>query len=110
MPLISFSDYLRSKSVDERTLTAAQHAVEFARFQTDTAPPLVAVDGSGQEVQIGDMVTLTLKVTGIHPETKPANVDGKAVEIRVLQLSRVVEGAPEPRNLLNCDATWTKKV
>lgn len=77
---LSFSDWLKARGIDEGSLHGNREAEDrrnqlFNFFSHDKAepPPPPAADASGAALKVGDLVTLTLRVSGIkeHTSQKP---------------------------------------
>lgn len=77
MTPVSFSEYLKQSGIDEATLNLpAEHAhkrddrrrqlLSFHQQALADPPPAEATDSAGQSIKIGDTVTITLVVTGVH--------------------------------------------
>jgi hypothetical protein len=97
----AFSDYLKASNIDEATLgipdnlshkreDRRRQLLAFHQQALADPPPPVAKDSTGAEVKIGDTVTITLVVTGIH--AVPDDYDRGLVGRTYLNLARVVEG------------------
>ncbi len=67
---VSLSDWLQGRGIDEGKLTPERHAQLRNFFLHDQAEaalhPETVLDGAGQELKIGDLVTITYRVTGLH--------------------------------------------
>ena len=91
---MTFSEFCKSRGVDEAKLSASERAFAMKMFGLESAPepeqPRTAKCGCGGTVCVGETVTLTLKVTGIHHYTgSPAH---GIPDREVLNLAMTLDG------------------
>jgi hypothetical protein len=107
----TFSEYLKARNIDESKLSPEERAFAAKMFgveaQPEAAPIQATKDGAGEELKVGDTVTITYKVTGIHPIIDPES--GKHLEDRHdINLSRVLADG-SARHTISCPSHWVKK-
>ena len=106
----SFSDWLKSRGIDEAALDGQRHAQlhNFWKHDTEEAKlhPEFVKDCDGADVKIGDTVTVTYRVTGTHhlPDDPARGTKGRTA----VNLSKITKGGDEV-HALTCESTEVKK-
>jgi hypothetical protein len=108
----NFSEWLKLRGHDETALPQ-ERLNQFMNFfkgeQADLAanPPPVAKDSAGAVVNVGDVVTISLKVTGIHPYIDPET--GKVMDgVAALNLGRILADG-SASHAFSLASSWVKK-
>jgi hypothetical protein len=101
MATSTFSDWLQARGHDEAKMDRDRHAQLMRFWQDEKAlpPPPTAKDSLGADVVVGDMVTMTFRVSMIH-----AGDDG----VNTLNLDLLASDSA--RHYMSCPANIVKKV
>jgi hypothetical protein len=96
----TFSEWLKAQGYDELTLEKDRRNQLMTFFQEKMAepPPPPSKDSAGADLHIGDTVTISFKISGIH----------QAVEGTTLNLDRFLSGGGS-EHTISVPSDWVKK-
>lgn len=107
---MTFFDWCATKKIDPATISDDELPGFMKMYTRENQPdiPIIqsAPDCDGAEIQVGDLVTCTYKVTQIH--RKEADPEHGLPERNSVCLSVVLPSGQE-RHATSCDSFWVKK-